>query len=95
MEPSQRGRRLLVAAGAGPLRAGGEDRRCRERHIRSDALDIYVFDQVREALLRPEVLMAGESAVMARGPLPTMSCWVSSPPASDVGQSRLRSKDGD
>ncbi|MGQ0678189.1 MAG: recombinase family protein, partial [Actinomycetota bacterium] len=38
-----------------PLRAGGEDRRCRERNIRADALDSFVFDQVREALLRPEV----------------------------------------
>ncbi|MGH7733201.1 MAG: recombinase family protein, partial [Gemmatimonadales bacterium] len=53
-----------------PLRAGGEDRRCRERNIRSDALDSFVFDQVREALLRPEVLLAGESAVTARAPAP-------------------------
>ncbi len=50
-----------------PLRAGGEDRRCRERNIRSDALDAFVFDQVRDALLRPEVLLAGESAVDSPG----------------------------
>jgi len=53
-----------------PLRAGGEDRRCRERNIRSDALDAFVFDQVSEALLRPEMLLAGESAVTARAPAP-------------------------
>jgi site-specific DNA recombinase len=53
-----------------PLRAGGEDRRCRERNIRADALDGYVFEQVRHALLRPEVLLAGENAVTARAPAP-------------------------
>jgi len=53
-----------------PLRAGGEDLRCRERNIRSDTLDAFVFDQVRGALLRPEVLLAGESAVTARAPAP-------------------------
>ena len=49
-----------------PFRAGGEHRRCPERHIRADALDAFVFEQVREALLRPEVLLAGEHAVAAR-----------------------------
>jgi site-specific DNA recombinase len=53
-----------------PLRAGGEDRRCAERNIRSDALDTFVFDQVRAALLTPEVLAAGETAVTARRPVP-------------------------
>ncbi len=33
-----------------PLRAGGEERRCPERNIRADALDEYVFDQIRTAL---------------------------------------------
>jgi site-specific DNA recombinase len=53
-----------------PLRAGGEHRRCTERNIRSDALDTFVFDQVREVLLRPDVLLAGENAVTARAPAP-------------------------
>ena len=53
-----------------PLRAGGEDRRCRERNIRSDTLDAFVFDQVRDALLRPEILLAGESVVTGRAPTP-------------------------
>jgi hypothetical protein len=53
-----------------PLRAGGEDRRCTERNIRSDALDAFVFDQVRHALLTPDVLAAGETAVAGRRPVP-------------------------
>jgi hypothetical protein len=53
-----------------PLRAGGEHRRCPERNIRADALDAFVFDQVRQALLRPQVLLAGERAVAVRAPAP-------------------------
>ena len=53
-----------------PLRAGGQERRCPERNIRSDALDTYVFDQVRAALLRPETLLAGEQAVASHTPTP-------------------------
>jgi site-specific DNA recombinase len=53
-----------------PLRAGGEHRRCPERNIRSDALDAFVFDQVRQALLRPQVLLAGERAIAVRAPAP-------------------------
>ena len=46
-----------------PLRAGGEHRRCPERNIRADELDAFVFDQVRAAMLRPDVLLAGEAAI--------------------------------
>lgn len=53
-----------------PLRAGGQDRRCPERNIRADELDAFVFEQVRDALLRPDVLLAGEHAVAARAPAP-------------------------
>jgi site-specific DNA recombinase len=53
-----------------PLRAGGEHRRCPERNIRADELDAFVFDQVRAALLRPEVLAAGQATVAARQPTP-------------------------
>jgi len=53
-----------------PLRAGGEHRRCPERNIRADELDAFVFDQVRAALLRPQVLLAGQAAVTARQPTP-------------------------
>jgi site-specific DNA recombinase len=52
------------------LRAGGEDRRCPQRNIRADALDAFVFDQVRAALLRPDVLLAGERAVALASPAP-------------------------
>ena len=49
-----------------PLRAGGEHRRCPERNIRADELDTFVFEQVRDTLLRPDVLLRGEHAVSAR-----------------------------
>ena len=53
-----------------PIRAGGADRRCPERNIRADALDSYVFDRIRSALLDPDTLLAGEQAVAARTPAP-------------------------
>ena len=49
-----------------PLRAGGEHRRCPERNIRADELDAFVFEQVRATMLRPDVLLAGETAVSTR-----------------------------
>jgi len=52
------------------VRARGEHRRCPERNIRADALDAFVFEQVRAALLQPDVLLAGESAVTGRRPMP-------------------------
>ena len=53
-----------------PLRAGGQHRRCPERNIRADELDAFVFEQVRDALLRPDVVLAGEHAVATRAPAP-------------------------
>jgi site-specific DNA recombinase len=53
-----------------PIKAGGPDKRCPERNIRAEALDAFVFDQIRSALLRPNVLLAGEHAVAARTPAP-------------------------
>jgi hypothetical protein len=53
-----------------PIRAGGADRRCPERNIRAEALDSYVFDRIRGALLDPDILLAGEPAVAARTPGP-------------------------
>jgi site-specific DNA recombinase len=50
------------------LRARSEDRLCPERSIRADALDEYVFAQVRQALLDPQQLLAGERAVFAGAP---------------------------
>src|SRR5438477_12267781 len=53
-----------------PIKAGGPDKRCPERNIRADALDTFVFDQIRAALLRPDVLATGERAVAAHTPIP-------------------------
>jgi site-specific DNA recombinase len=47
----------------------GEPGRCPERNIRADALDAFVFEQVRAALLRPDVLLAGEAALFASTPV--------------------------
>jgi site-specific DNA recombinase len=52
------------------IRAGGPDNRCPERNIRADTLDAFVFDQIRTALTRPDVLAAGEHAVTAHAPTP-------------------------
>jgi site-specific DNA recombinase len=53
-----------------PLRAGGQDRRCPERNIRADALDEFVFDQIKRALLRPDLLLTGEHTVALTAPIP-------------------------
>ena len=50
------------------VRARSENRLCPERSIRADALDEYVFGQVRQALLDPQQLLAGERAVLAGAP---------------------------
>jgi site-specific DNA recombinase len=52
------------------VKAGGPERRCTERRVRADELDAFVFDQVREILLRPDVLLAGEKAIVGREPTP-------------------------
>jgi site-specific DNA recombinase len=53
-----------------PLRAGGQDHRCPERNIRADALDDFVFAQIRAALLDPAQLLAGEQAIAVHAPVP-------------------------
>ncbi|MDH3308687.1 MAG: recombinase family protein, partial [Acidimicrobiia bacterium] len=53
-----------------PLRAGGENRRCTERNIRSDALDTFVFEQVRQLMLRPDMLVAAETTLTLAAPTP-------------------------
>jgi site-specific DNA recombinase len=52
------------------LKARGEEKRCPERNIRADALDAFVFEQVRAALLAPELMLMGEAVVAARQPIP-------------------------
>jgi len=51
-----------------PVRARGEHRRCPERNIRADALDAFIFEQLRTVLQQPDQLLAGEQAVTARAP---------------------------
>ncbi|MGH8991162.1 MAG: recombinase family protein [Acidimicrobiia bacterium] len=70
MKPKTKIHRYYWCQNHDPLRAGGEDRRCPERHIRADELDNFVFDQVRQTLLRPEVLLTGENAITAATPTP-------------------------
>ena len=53
-----------------PLRAGGQEHRCPERNIRADALDEFVFDQIKQALLQPELLLTGEHSVALTAPVP-------------------------
>ena len=53
-----------------PIRAGGEEHRCPERNIRADALDQFVFDQIRTVLTQPDLLVAGEQAVAVTTPMP-------------------------
>ena len=48
----------------------GDERSCRERNVRAEALDAFVFDQLRAALASPEILLAGERAIGARRPTP-------------------------
>jgi site-specific DNA recombinase len=53
-----------------PLRAGGQQHRCPERNIRADALDEFVFDQIKRALLQPDLLLTGEHTVALTAPIP-------------------------
>ncbi len=50
------------------LRAHSSEVRCPERNIRADDLDQYVWAQVRQVLLDPRQLIAGERAVIAGTP---------------------------
>lgn len=56
-------RESRLLANHDPLRAMGEHRRCPERNVRADELDVFVFEQVRAALLRPQTLLSGQDAV--------------------------------
>ena len=51
-----------------PWRAGGADHRCPERRVRADALDTFVFDQIRQLLASPDLLTAGETALAGQTP---------------------------
>jgi hypothetical protein len=48
----------------------GPDRTCREGNIRADALDAFVYEELRAALASPQVLLAGQHALTNRQPAP-------------------------
>jgi len=47
-----------------------DQQRCTERNVRANTLDDFVFNQIRVALTRPDVLRAGQSAVTATAATP-------------------------
>jgi site-specific DNA recombinase len=49
-----------------PVLAGGPERVCSQQRIRADELDSFVYDKIRDVLLRPDVLLAGETALAGR-----------------------------
>jgi len=49
-----------------PVLAGGPERVCSQQRIRADELDRFVYDKIRDVLLRPDVLLAGETALAGR-----------------------------
>ena len=61
---------LLLLPQPRPAARRRQDRRCPERNIRADALDEFVFSQVRAALLDPALLLAGEQAIAVHAPAP-------------------------
>ena len=60
--------RYYYCRGHDVLRAHSPEGRCSERNIRADELDNYVLAQVRQVLLDPRQLIAGERAVIAGTP---------------------------
>lgn len=63
-------RRYYYCLNRDPIRAGGEQHRCPQRGIRAEALDEFVYHQVRAAILNPALLLAGEHAVALTQPVP-------------------------
>ena len=53
-----------------PLRAGSHEHRCPECNIRADALDEFEFDQIKQALLQPDLQLTGEHTGAVTTPVP-------------------------
>jgi len=64
------GPRYYVCNRRRSLEAGGPDRACPQPSTRAEALDALVWEQIRQALLRPEVLVKGQAALTARAAVP-------------------------
>ncbi len=48
----------------------GRERHCHEGNVRAEALDAFVFEQLKQALLSRELLLAGHQTLAARRPAP-------------------------
>ncbi len=48
----------------------GVERSCHEGNVRAEALDDFVFEQVKQALLSPQLLLAGNQTIGSRQPKP-------------------------
>jgi site-specific DNA recombinase len=67
---ARHGLRYYVCNRRRSLEAGGPDRACPQPSTRAEALDSLVWEQVRQALLRPEILVKGQAALGARAGRP-------------------------
>ncbi len=67
---ARHGLRYYVCNRRRALDAGGPDRACPQPSTRAEELDSLVWEQVRQALLRPEILVKGQAALGARAGRP-------------------------
>jgi site-specific DNA recombinase len=68
--PSGHGPRYYVCNRRRSLEAGGPDRACPQPSTRAEELDALVWEQIRQALFRPMVLVRGQAALTARAAVP-------------------------
>jgi len=62
---AERELRYYVCNKRRPLEAGGLERACTQPSTRAEALDSLVWDQLRQVLLRPQILVKGQAALGA------------------------------
>jgi site-specific DNA recombinase len=67
---AKHGLRYYVCNKRRSLEAGGPERACPQPSTRAEELDALVWEQVRQALLRPETLVKGQAALGARAGRP-------------------------
>jgi site-specific DNA recombinase len=67
---AKHGLRYYVCNRRRSLEAGGPDRACPQPSTRAEELDALVWDQIRQALLQPELLVKGQAALAHRGVRP-------------------------
>jgi site-specific DNA recombinase len=67
---ARHGLRYYVCNRRRSLEAGGPDRACPQPSTRAEELDSLVWEQVRQALLQPEILVKGQAVVGARAGRP-------------------------